>query len=233
MKYITKYPYAKLERKTDSTTGIRHYKTPSGWVASVTTILGQTGDKTWLENWKKWKGEKKANQIRDEASALGTVVHDNMENFILHDRPVEKGTNFIWKLGGEMATILIEQGFSRVEEIWGIEEPLYLDGLYAGTTDLVGLFDGKPAIMDWKNTIKMKKRNQLGDYRCQAVAYALAHNELYGTDIRTISIMMVDRELNFEAFVFEGKEFDESVDEWIARIEEYYEKCRTTPSEEG
>jgi hypothetical protein len=99
---------------------------------------------------------------------------------------------------------------------------LYSDGLYAGTSDLIGIFDGAETIMDWKNTIKMKKREQLTDYRAQAAAYAIAHNEMFGTNIRQISIMMVDRDLNFEAFVFKDDEFDESVATWISRLEEYY-----------
>lgn len=222
MKYKPKFNYVQLEKETDSVTGVRHYKTPSGWVPSVTTILSKTGDQTWLENWKSWVGEKKAEQIRDEAAALGTVVHENIENVILHGKEVEHGTNYIWKLGGQMTEVLLEKGFSRVNEVWAIEEALYMDGLYAGTSDLIGLFDNEEAIMDWKNTRKMKSRDQLGTYCCQTAAYAIAHNNLYGTNIKKIVIMMVDRNLKFEAFEFKGQDFQNSVDEWLNRLEEYY-----------
>lgn len=220
MKYVKKFPYETLERKTNDD-GIRHYKTPLGWVPSVTTVLGQTGDRTWLDKWVAWQGEEKAAQIRDEAAALGTVIHNHMEGFLLgEERP--SGTNFIYQLGERMSEILIEQGFSLVDEVWAIEEMLYLDGLYAGTSDLIGVYDGKETIFDWKNTRKMKTRDQLSGYRAQAAAYSLAHNHLYGTNINQIAIMMVDRNLKFEAFVFNGKEFEESADMWIERLEEYY-----------
>jgi len=221
MLYKQKFPYEKLNRETDSETGIRHYETPSGWVPSVTTILSATGDKTGLNNWVAWKGEKEANRIRDEAAALGTVVHDNMEAFLL-ERERPGGSNFIYQLGTKMSDVLITEGFKKVEEVWAIEEPLYMDGLYAGTSDLIGVYNGKETIFDWKNTIKMKLRKFLGDYRCQASAYALAHNHMFGTNIEQIAIMMVDRQLQFEAFVFETEEFNESAAMWVQRLEEWY-----------
>jgi len=220
MKYVKKFPYEKLEKKTDEN-GIRHYQTPSGWVPSVTTILSQTGDRTWLDKWIEWTGEEKAAQIRDEAAALGTVIHNHMEGFLLGiDRP--SGTNFIYTLAKNMSDVLINKGFDMVDEVWAIEETLYHDGLYAGTSDLIGVLNGKETIFDWKNTRKMKKRDSLDGYRAQAAAYALAHNHLYGTNIEQIAIMMVDRTLAFEAFVFDTFEFQESCSMWIARLEEYY-----------
>ncbi len=70
----------------------------------------------------------------------------------------------------------------------------YFPGLYAGTTDLLGVHNGEPAIMDYKNTKKMKKKEMITDYFCQGAAYALAHNAVHGTDIAKIVIFMVDRE---------------------------------------
>lgn len=221
MIYEKKYPYETLERKTDEQTGIRHYKTPLGWVPSVTTILSQTGDKSGLHQWIDWVGEKKAEQIRNEAAALGNIVHENMEAHLFgQDRP--SGSNFIYQLGTKMSDILIEKGFSQVDEIWGIEEALFMNGLYAGTSDLIGVHNGTDAILDWKNTIKMKKRKHLDGYFMQGTAYLMAHNEMFGTNIRKVSIMMVDRDLDFECFEIEGSELEYFKKKWIEALEEYY-----------
>ena len=57
-----KYTYEKLKRV--EVNGKRRYAAPGGApVASVTTILGDTKDKTHLIAWKKRVGEQKAQEI--------------------------------------------------------------------------------------------------------------------------------------------------------------------------
>jgi hypothetical protein len=88
---------------------------------------------------------------------------------------------------------------------------------------LVGLYDGVPAIMDYKTTAKMKARTSqtVQDYMCQASAYALAHNERFGTDIRTCVVFMVDRSDKFQSFVLNGPAFDEAAERWGQRMVDY------------
>ena len=42
----------------------RTYQTPTGRYPSITTILGKTGDNTWLERWKAAVGEEEAARRR-------------------------------------------------------------------------------------------------------------------------------------------------------------------------
>ena len=44
-------------------------------LASVTTILGDTKDKSFLKDWKKRVGEEKAKKIVSDASKRGTAMH--------------------------------------------------------------------------------------------------------------------------------------------------------------
>ena len=70
----TKYEYKPIERK--SVDGKRKYLTPDGnAVASVTTILDATKDKTHLIAWRKRVGETKAQEIVTEAAGVGTRMH--------------------------------------------------------------------------------------------------------------------------------------------------------------
>ena len=75
MSLITKrYEYQPIERK--QVEGRRLYATPDGnAVASVTTILDATKDKTHLIAWRKRVGEKKAQEIVTEAAGGGTRHH--------------------------------------------------------------------------------------------------------------------------------------------------------------
>jgi genome maintenance exonuclease 1 len=101
--------------------------------------------------------------------------------------------------------------------------------LYAGTTDCVGVWNGKPAIIDFKQTNKPKKREWIGDYFLQLTAYAQAHNEMHGTDINTGVILMCakpdskDATPQYQEFVLEADEFDHWSEQWMKRVELYYQ----------
>jgi penicillin-binding protein-related factor A (putative recombinase) len=215
------HTYPTLERTT-AEDGTRFYLDPNTNLPlpSVTTILSHTKDKTFLIEWEKRIGTAKANAIRDEATGLGTLLHTHMECHIQNiTRP--GGNNLVRQMAARMADVVIAKGLVNVNEVWGYEVPLYFPQLYAGTTDLVGVYKGKPAILDYKNTKKMKTKDMLEDYFCQCVAYALAHNYLFDTDIQQIVIFMVARDLQFEQFVVEGAEFEHYANVWQRRLVEY------------
>lgn len=213
------YEYRKLSRIEGPQ---RLYATPEGdRVPSVTTILGETADKTALMEWRRRVGDAEANRISQESAGLGTLVHKHIENYIEGaERP--KGNNQVHQMARMMSDAVINQGLADVDEIWGMEASLYYPGLYAGTTDLVGIYKGQPAIMDHKTTKLMKKREWIDDYFIQTAAYALAHNEIYGTSIKTGAIFMTGRDGSYKTFVVEGAEFDHYIELWLQRVEQYY-----------
>jgi genome maintenance exonuclease 1 len=112
----------------------------------------------------------------------------------------------------------------KVNEAWGVEVPLYYPKVYAGTTDLCGIHDGSEAIMDHKQSNKVKKREWIDDYFIQSAAYATAHNEVYGTNIRKGVIFMCTADNQYLEFILEGNEFDSYVDKWFQRCEQYYKQ---------
>jgi genome maintenance exonuclease 1 len=107
--------------------------------------------------------------------------------------------------------------------------------VYAGTTDCVGIHEGREAIMDFKQSNKVKKRENISGYFLQLCAYAEAHNELYGTNINTGVILMcvkpeMDANQNVKStpqyleFILEGSEFEHYRNLWWQRLEQYYSK---------
>lgn len=209
-------------RRIDQT-GQRLYETLDGSrVPSVTTILSKTKDMTVLNEWRKRVGDEEANRISKESAGLGTLVHTHVENWIEgKDRPA--GNNDVRILAKEMSDLIIEKGMKdHVTELWAVEQGLYYPGLYAGTADLIGIYNGKPAIMDHKTTKKMKKREWIEDYFIQCCAYALAHNEVYGTDIKQAAIFMAGRDGSYNTFTIEGTEFDHYAELWTQKVGDYY-----------
>lgn len=221
MKRVDRFNYHALEQITYKD-GSRKYVLPNGeHVPSVTTVLGQTGDKSGLQAWADRVGEKEADKQRREAAGLGSLLHSHLEAHI-EERERPAGSNIVRKMARDMADIMIERGLSRVTEIWGIEQAQYFPSLYAGTADLLGLFGHAPAIMDYKTSKKMKKEEYIEDYKLQVVAYSLAHNEVYGTNIKHGVIFMVGRDLSFNIFMVGGIQFQRACDRWHRRLEEWY-----------
>lgn len=219
MLFNPKFQYQPLKRVESN--GSRLYETPAGKVASVTTILDSTKDKTHLMEWRKRVGDAEANRISKEAAGLGTLMHTHLENYVI-GKPRPTGNNTVQVMATAMADTMIAEAFKHVDEVWGIEASLYYPGLYAGTSDMIGVWQGKPAIIDHKTTNKPKKKEWIEDYFLQCCAYALAHNEVHGTDIRTCAINIIDREAKLQSFVIEGNEFDHYCVEWTKRVDQFY-----------
>ena len=219
------YEYRELSKDTDKKTGIRHYATPDKEkLPSVTTILSKTADpedSNALQAWIDWVGVEKANKIRDEAGARGSLMHQRLEWYV---KGIEKrvGGNLIHQQANNMANVIIEHGLKNMTEYWGSEISLWYPGLYAGTTDLVGVWKGKPAIIDFKQANKAKTPEVVLGYKTQLTAYAMAHNEVYGTDIETGVILISTKDLQYQEFVVEGDEFQTFTNKWLDRVESYY-----------
>lgn len=214
--------YEPLPRHTNNL-GQRVYVTPSGPLASVTTILSATADKPALEAWKKMVGVQKAEEIKIYASNLGSLVHTHLENYILGE-PRPRGSNKMRVLSESMANGIIAHGLTKVEEVWGLEAPLYYPDLFAGTADLIGTMNGGvPTLMDFKTTKKPKTLEYIEDYGCQLASYAMAHNHLHNTTIEHGCIFMVSRAGEYQQFDFGPKEMREYTNKWIGRLEMFYE----------
>lgn len=233
--YNPKFDYKPLSRVTED--GKRLYATPDGKkLPSVTTVLDKTKPeekKAALNEWRKRVGVENAQKITTEAANRGTRMHTYLEDYIKQGQLRERGSNPFGWASHAMAQTVIEDGLINVNEIWGVEVPLYFPGLYAGTTDGCGLHLNEESILDYKQTNKPKREEWIEDYYLQLTAYALAHNEVYGTNIRKGVVLMcvkppVDEMGNplarpvYQEFILTPERFDYWSDQWWRRLELYY-----------
>ena len=218
---IKKFNYEEI--KKESVNGKRLYACPDGnSVASVTTILDKTKDKTSLIEWRKRVGETKANEIATEAASIGTRMHKFLEDYVETGNWPSAGSNPYSQQANKMATTIKDKALSKIDEIWGSEVQLYHPKIYAGTTDLVGVFNGAESIMDFKQTNKPKKEEWVEDYKLQLTAYALAHNEIYGTNIQEGHVFMCSRNNEYQQFDIYPDEFKSWESKWWDRVYLYY-----------
>ena len=220
-KWNKKFNYPKSQRELIK--GQRHYALNEEKLPSVTTILSETQSDDKKESLARWKarvGETEAERIKDSSASRGTNMHLHLERHILgqgHMDLTDEG-----QVAGDMAQVIIDKGLCDMGEIWGSEVTLFYPSLYAGATDLVGVFDYEDSIVDFKQSNKPKKKEWIDDYFMQLGAYAMAHNCVYDTEITQGIILMCTPDKYFQKFQIKGKEFIKYQHKFLERLDKYY-----------
>ena len=215
-----KIQYKKLERVTTAE-GRKYVGDDNIPVPSVTTILDKTSDKTALIAWRKRVGDAEANRVSKESAGLGTKVHNAIEKYILGEE-VTFGNNVVSVMAKEMSDLVINEGLKNVDEIWGTEIGLIAPGLYAGTTDCVGMHEGSEAIIDFKTSKKIKKEEWIEDYYLQLGAYSLAHNVVYNSRITQGIVLLCTVDNLFQDFRIQGRKLEEYQNKFLEKVEQFY-----------
>ena len=203
--------------------GQRHYEITGEKLPSVTTILSATQSDEKKESIARWTarvGKEQATRVKDQAASRGTNMHLHLERYIEgkgHMDLTDEG-----QVAGNMAQTIISKGLCDLSEIWGSEVVLYYPGLYAGATDLVGVFDYEDSIIDYKQSNKPKRKEWIEDYLMQLGAYAMAHNQVYNTEITQGVILMCTPDNYFQKFQVKGKDFIKYQHKFLERVDKYY-----------
>ena len=218
----TKFNYPKSSRAYHN--GQRLYDVNSEKLPSVTTILNATKteeQKASLERWRNRVGKKEAELISKEATTRGSAMHDFIEKFILGKLNLDLlGDNSRERL---MADQIIEHGLRNyLSEAWGVEATLYYPGKYAGSADLLGIYDNHQTIIDFKQSNKPRKDEFNHDYYLQLAAYSLAHDTVYGTNINQGVILVCTKDLMFQRFIIDSEKLKDYQKKFLERVEQYY-----------
>ena len=221
MKINKKYNYVRVSRTTEN--GSRTYDVKGTKLPSVTTIISATQSEEKRQSLAAWKarlGDTAADRVRDIAALRGTAMHTFLEAYV-------RGTGHrdLTSVGQEaepMAKKIISDGLIDLNEIWGSEVTLYYPDLYAGATDVVGIYNGRESIIDFKQTNKPKRREWISDYFTQLAAYAMAHNYIYNTKIQSGVILMCSKDGLFQKFEVSDKEFQGHMHEFLRKVDQYY-----------
>ena len=223
MKWNNKFNYPKSKRSIED--GYRKYSLGEEKLPSVTTILSATKseeEKAALANWKERVGFKEANRIKTEASSRGSSMHSYIENYLrgrINESFFESNEQY-----KNMAKEIIEKGIdNKLDEIYGIEETLYYPEQYAGTADLIGVYQGNDVVIDFKQSNKPKKTDYIQDYFLQLGAYTLAHDVVHGTKMKAGIILLCTKDILFQEFKIEGAELEMYQNLFLGRVKKFYE----------
>ena len=221
MKWNKLYKYPKSIRETLK--GVRHYDVNDEKLPSVTTILQATQSLEKAQSLARWAsrvGQTEADRIKNSAAKRGTAMHSYLETYLQGGKILD--LRDVGREASSMAETIIAKGFNDLAEVWGVECTLHYPGLYAGQTDMCGIYQGRESIIDFKQTNKPKKAEWIDDYKLQLVAYATAHDQVYGTSIEQGVILMCTPDNFFQRFLVNGSEFREWKWKWLQKVSDYY-----------
>jgi len=223
MKHNKTYNYVQATRSEDH--GSRTYDVAGMKLPSVTTVLAKTKDQTYIRKWKERVGEKQAEYIKNYSSKRGTAMHKFLEKYIQG-----AGYDDLTPIGQEaksMALKIIEVGLTPITEYYGSEVTVHYPGLYAGSTDLVCMHNDMQTIVDFKQSNRPKREEWIEDYCIQIGAYAMAHDYIYGSNIRQGVIMVCTPDLYYQEFKFQDRELRDWKHKFLSRLDMYYKLDQT------
>ena len=225
LKRESKYDYKKYTRDNDL--GSRHYNVGDKKIPSVTTILSATQSeekRASLDRWRERVGYQEAARITSQAALRGTEMHYVLENYI-------DGRGYLnLSPEGAQARLMaheIVQNLDKLKIVYGNEVCLAYEDLWAGATDVVGMYDDQPTILDFKQSNKIKREGYVEDYYYQIAAYSLAHKKQYGPITQGL-ICICTKDVIYQEFKMNQDKLNEYEDKWMERVTKYHETKATS-----
>ena len=152
---------------------------------------------------------------------IGEMMHKYLQQYLTGTpNTIIKTTNA--SLASSLAQIVIDNLISKLDEIYGSEVSVYYKDKYAGTIDLIGIYDGGICIVDYKSSYKTKTIDELEDFFIQCAAYVIAHDWQYNTNIDSMMIFQVTRDGDFEQNLLHSNEMEIYKRKWLNRLELFY-----------
>ena len=207
----------------ENTDGKRLYVAPNGErYPSVTTVIADHGKEAILE-WRKRVGDEKANEISRKATTRGTSVHKVLEAYLNN----EDTSGFDMMPNVKSLFVRMKQELeSKVNNIHCLESRLFSHELkLAGTVDCIAEYKGVLSVIDFKTSIRLKKKENIGGYFMQGAAYATMFNEMTNLNIEQIVILIGVDTANFcQTLTIKGDEIRHYRQELQKYIDGYWAK---------
>jgi genome maintenance exonuclease 1 len=188
--------------------GVRHYicdglEDPVPSVTSVLSVLEEK--KKALNDWRERVGDEEAAKIMHRASVRGTAAHEMIEDYVQSKLTFEgRMPNQI-----DLFTRLRDVTDAHIDNIRMIEGQMYSKHLrVAGTVDMIAEFDGVMSVIDWKTSIKPKRREWITNYFMQESAYAVMFEETTGIPVSQLVTVVSCESGDTQVFI-------EKRDTWI------------------
>ena len=198
--------------------GMRFYSIEGHNYPSVTTVLGYKKGKE-LQKWRDSIGEDVAKWEMGRAARRGKSTHNLVEEYIKGETPSERS---VLPLG---LFKLLKPYVDQISNVHLLETIMYSKQLtLAGQVDCVAEYNGKLSVIDFKTANKFREEAWVQNYFQQCTAYAIMYEELFGTPIEQIVVLIASEDGTSQAFIKEKKDFVADLKATIQGFYKYYEE---------
>ena len=203
--------------------GSRRYVTPTGEkYPSVTTVLADYNKEGILE-WRKKVGEEKANEISRKATTRGTGVHKALEMYLNNE---DTSTLQMMPNVKSLFVRMKQEIDAKVNNIHCLESKLFSHKLkLAGTVDCIAEHEGVLSVIDFKTSIRLKRKENIGNYFMQCAAYADMFTEMTSLPIKQVIVLIGVDTANFcQTLKISGEELNIQRNNLQTYIDQYYQR---------
>jgi len=163
----------------------RFYQSPTTnlWYPSITTVTGHS-KKAFFKEWNKIPGNM---EIKKAAGSRGDKIHDLAEKY-LTNKPID---NTLLTTKEVELFQRIEPELNNIQNIQLQEQTIWSDTMkIAGRVDCIAEYNGVLSVIDFKTSLKQKKKEWITDYFEQATGYSIMFQERTGIKIGKIVIII-------------------------------------------
>ena len=221
---MSKFKFIELDKnvlpktKGKKIDGHRFYEIDGRNYPSITTVLGIQKTKE-LQKWRDSIGNDVANWEMGRAARRGKATHTLVEQYLKGETPSERS---VLPLG---LFRLLKPYVDQINNIHALETIMYSKKLtVAGQVDCIAEYNGKLSVIDFKTANKERQESWIENYFLQTCAYSIMYEELYGTKIEQLVILIAGEDGTMVPFIKERKPYEEKLGKSIQDFYKYYEE---------
>ena len=221
---MSKFKFIELDKsvlpktKGKKIDGHRFYEINGTNYPSITTVLGIQKTKE-LQKWRDSIGNDVANWEMGRAARRGKATHTLVEQYLKGETPSERS---VLPLG---LFRLLKPYVDQINNIHCLETIMYSKKLtVAGQVDCIAEYNGKLSVIDFKTANKERQESWIENYFLQTTAYSIMYEELYGTKIEQLVILIAGEDGTMVPFIKERKPYEEKLGKAIQDFYKYYEE---------
>jgi len=221
---MSKFKFIELDKsvlpktKGKKIDGHRFYEINGTNYPSITTVLGIQKTKE-LQKWRDSIGNDVANWEMGRAARRGKATHTLVEQYLKGETPSERS---VLPLG---LFRLLKPYVDQINNIHCLETIMYSKKLtVAGQVDCIAEYNGKLSVIDFKTANKERQESWIENYFLQTTAYSMMYEELYGTKIEQLVILIAGEDGTMVPFIKERKPYEEKLGKAIQDFYKYYEE---------
>lgn len=157
----------------------------SCWLPSVSTVMGFAESKKY----EAWANQPGSYAIRAKALSDGEKFHEAVEVSLSDGDGESVYPGFGLFMANGLAEVL-----DNIEEVVACETKMVSPTLaMGGRVDLIAKISGDMVCIDFKTAKSIRHRTHYPHYFCQAAAYAIMYEELFGVAVPNIMIVMCEK----------------------------------------